>query len=295
MPAVSTLSTLIVCPVCRRDLAPSGAGLRCAGCGRRYDLRAGVPDLTPVPPPHEAVAERWPLWEELQRNGEQAYRADPPTSLSVGEREEPARFGTFCRLDGRVLDVGCGPQALPSYALGFEGELVGIDPLRGEEQRRFHFVRGIAEYLPFPDASFDRVLFATSLDHVLSPELAVAEAARVVKPDGAVLVWLGEVYVPPSPGDKLRQAIRLLRAGDLRGIGTRLKALPRTERCEPQEPPPAQPDLPVPEGAIDPFHFAHPEETTVRSWLSGAGLHLTDTERPLPGSCFIRATHRGRS
>jgi ubiquinone/menaquinone biosynthesis C-methylase UbiE len=43
---------------------------------------------------------------------------------------------------------------------------------------------------------FDRVLFATSIDHVLVPELALAEAYRVASRGGTVCIWLGEVAPP---------------------------------------------------------------------------------------------------
>ena len=90
---------------------------------------------------------------------------------------------------------------------GLDGRLVGIDPLRGERSREFEFVQGLAEYLPFRDRTFDRVLFATSIDHVLVPELALAEAYRVTRLRGWVCVWLGEVPTP-SRGERMKRAIR---------------------------------------------------------------------------------------
>jgi SAM-dependent methyltransferase len=289
MGALTGLDQLLVCAVCRGALQDEPDGLRCAACGRGYPVRDGLPDLTPVPPPDEAVLGRWDLWEELQRNGAEEYEADPEASLSVGEREEPAAFGAFARLTGRVLDVGCGPQARPSYAAGFDGQLVGIDPLPGERARGFDFVRGIAEYLPFPDATFDRVLFATSIDHVLSPELALAEARRVTKGDGAVVIWLGEIYRPPSTRERLRNAARLLRSGDLRGLGARLASMTRRRPRPAAEPQPAPPAREVPRGAVDAFHFSHPDEAAVRAWLETAGLEVGDVERPFRNSCFIRS------
>ncbi|MGH2901452.1 MAG: methyltransferase domain-containing protein, partial [Solirubrobacteraceae bacterium] len=193
------LREILACPVCHAALD----GPACAACGRAYAEAGGVLDLTPVPPPDAEVLGRWQLWEALQANGERAYVTDPPSSLSVGERADARAFAAFARLDGLVLDVGCGPQARPSYADGMSGELVGIDPLTGEQPRRFQFVKGIAEYLPFAGATFDRVLFATSIDHVLSPSLAVADARRVTKPGGEVIVWLGE----PAPAPALRARI----------------------------------------------------------------------------------------
>ena len=53
------------------------------------------------------------LWEALQANSELSYRDEPEASLSVGDREDVARFGVFCELSGLVLDVGCGRRRCP--------------------------------------------------------------------------------------------------------------------------------------------------------------------------------------
>lgn len=289
------LSDLLVCPVCHSELGQDGDGLRCSRCDRRFAVRDGSPDLTPNPPPDPRVLERWPLWEELQRNGELMYAADPPSSLSVGDRKDAAQFAEFSELTGIVLDIGCGPQPAPSYAEGFDGTFVGIDPLPGTAIRRIPFVQGIAEFLPFRDAIFDRVLFAASLDHVLSTERALAEARRVVRPDGAVTIWLGEVPQPPGVGHHLRAAARKLRSGDLRGLASGIsdeaRGRLRTIRREASF---ATPDgdvqLPVPAGAVDAFHVEHPGVETVTAWLEAVGLRVRDVQRPFEGSCFIRAT-----
>jgi SAM-dependent methyltransferase len=265
-----TLEDLLACPVCHAELRE----LTCTGCGREFALERGVPDLTPVPPPDAEVQARWSLWEALQANGERAYELDPPSSLSVGEREDASAFAAFARLEGIVLDVGCGPQALPSYALGMDGELVGIDPLVGQQPREFAFVKAIAEYLPFADGTFDRVLFATSLDHVLSPSLTLAEARRVTRPGGAVVVWLGE-QARPSLSGRIRTAARRLVSGESRSTVV--------------ETPNATMAFDVPKGAVDAFHVAHPDAATIERWLSAAGLSVQAVERPLAGHCFIRA------
>ncbi|MGI8780771.1 MAG: methyltransferase domain-containing protein [Solirubrobacteraceae bacterium] len=286
-----TLGELLACPVCHGTLDD----LACPRCARTYARERGVPDLTPVPPPHAEVQDRWQLWEALQANGEQAYEIDPPSSLSVGERDDARAFAAFAQLEGRVLDVGCGPQALPSYAAGMAGELVGIDPLTGTQPRDFTFVKGIAEYLPFADASFDRVLFATSLDHVLSPSLTVAEARRVTRPGGAVVVWLGEQGPAPSLRDRAAMAARMLRRGEFGGVAERARAALRGKAAAAApvtvtvQTPAATMTFDVPEGAIDAFHVAHPDAGTISGWLRDAGLTIEAVERPLPGHCFIRA------
>ncbi len=282
------LSEILACPVCHGALD----GTACTACERAFGQDGGVLDLTPVPPPDDEVLARWKLWEALQVNGERAYVTDPPSNLSVGERADARAFAAFAQLDGRVLDVGCGPQVLPCYAEGMAGELVGIDPLRGEQPRGFAFVKGIAEYLPFADETFDRVLFATSIDHVLSPSLAVADACRVTKAGGEVIVWFGELAPPPSLGERLANAGRMLRRGEVAALAEAARATlrrPESEHVVTVRTPGATMTFDVPEGAIDAFHFAHPDAAMVSGWLRDAGLTIVDTERPLPGHCFIRA------
>jgi SAM-dependent methyltransferase len=103
-------------------------------------------------------------------------------------------------LDGRdVLDVGCGEGWLARRLVGAGARVTGIDPLPGAlanareaspEAESLRFVHGTAEALPFADRSFDVVVFFNSLHHVpvASMELALSEAARVLRPAGAVYV-----------------------------------------------------------------------------------------------------------
>ena len=292
------LSEILACPVCRGSLV----GVTCGGCGRTYLIHDGVLDLTPVPPPDAEVRDRWGLWEALQANGEHAYTADPLANLSVGEREDVRAFARFAQLQGAVLDIGCGPQALPSYGAGIAGELVGIDPLLGVQPRGFTFVKAIAEYLPFRDASFDRVLFATSIDHLLVPALAVAEARRVLRPGGAVVVWVGEPVAAPSLRTRARGAARRLRRGQTdvllaaaRAAARLAAARARTALRRPAgdvmtiQTARATLTFEVPAGAADAFHVVHVDAAAVTAWLQAAGLTVEATERPLPGHCFVRA------
>jgi ubiquinone/menaquinone biosynthesis C-methylase UbiE len=106
---------------------------------------------------------------------------------------------------GRVLDVGCGIFGRPYYLSSYPAELIsGIDPLKPEQSPDFEFVRGISEYLPWPDASFSTVISATSLDHCLSLDRSMAEIRRVLRPKGCFLLWIGSnpgapKYEPNQP------------------------------------------------------------------------------------------------
>jgi len=112
-------------------------------------------------------------------------------------------FRTFVEhyAEGAVLDVGCGPAAMPFYLTSYPAQLVaGIDPLLRTETDDIKAVRGISEYLPWPDESFSTVISATSLDHCISLDRSMDEMVRVLRPDGKLLIWLGSN--PGSPAYK---------------------------------------------------------------------------------------------
>jgi SAM-dependent methyltransferase len=98
-----------------------------------------------------------------------------------------------------VLDVACGAGYVAAAARDRGAEPVGVDfsaaQVRLAEQSYpgIRFVEGDAEALPFTDGEFDVVFNAFGLAHVPNPEVATAEAYRVLKPGGRfVYAWWGE-------------------------------------------------------------------------------------------------------
>ena len=95
----------------------------------------------------------------------------------------------------RVLDLAVGTGALARAALdrlGAGGRVVGVDPSRGmlSEARKtpgIEPVRGVAELLPFPDATFDFLSIGYALRHVASLEATFAECHRVLRPGGRLV------------------------------------------------------------------------------------------------------------
>jgi SAM-dependent methyltransferase len=183
--------------------------------------------------------------------------------------------------------IGCGPQREPSYAVDTNGHFVGIDPVRGERERTFDFVQGIGEYLPFADGSFDRVLFATSLDHVLSPVRALAESRRVLTTNGTVNIWFGLIDQPEPPMPLWRRAANVASHPIAAGRNARAALRPAPT----PEVPAYERELAVPEGATDLFHVVHLSRPLVSQWLTAAGLEVTDIGRH-GSSVFIRSRRR---
>lgn len=112
---------------------------------------------------------------------------DTRLSRSLGRNwpEEPLLDALSLSPTSRVLDVGAGDGQLLRALRGraHRGELFGIDPEPGQGVGR-----GVAESLPFPDASFDAVLFVRVLAHLADPARALAEARRVLRPGGRLVV-----------------------------------------------------------------------------------------------------------
>jgi SAM-dependent methyltransferase len=99
---------------------------------------------------------------------------------------------------GRVLEVAAA-EAIHSCKLALRGlPTVALEPSRvmldrararmAEYGTRIELVRGIAETLPFPDRTFDRVLCESAVDHLANPARGIAEMARVLRPDGRLVV-----------------------------------------------------------------------------------------------------------
>lgn len=116
--------------------------------------------------------------------------------------------------DLRVLDVACGTGDLSlAFARAGAGEVIGVDfteamleiaRVKAEKRgrpsslearggggpglSRLRFEHGDATALDFPDDSFDRVSIAFGIRNVDEPRRALREFARVLRPDGRLVI-----------------------------------------------------------------------------------------------------------
>jgi SAM-dependent methyltransferase len=99
---------------------------------------------------------------------------------------------------GRVLELGIGGGLnLAFYDPARVESVTGVDPSEGLRQiadaaprptgLTVEIIAGEAEALPFDAASFDTITCTFTLCSVRSPEAALREARRVLKPDGRLL------------------------------------------------------------------------------------------------------------
>ena len=104
------------------------------------------------------------------------------------------------RPDQRVLDIGCGTGTLTILIqqLHPQAEVVGLDPdpkaLAIAKQKSekagvaINFVRGFADEIPYPPASFDRVLSSFMFHHLTRDEKlgTLRDVSRVLRPGGSL-------------------------------------------------------------------------------------------------------------
>lgn len=97
---------------------------------------------------------------------------------------------------GRTVDLGAGTGVNLDLYPGAVSELVMVEPdphmfkqLRAKASGRggVELLEASAQELPFADGSFDTAVFTLVLCTVPDPELALREAARVLKPGGKLL------------------------------------------------------------------------------------------------------------
>ncbi|EOD12044.1 3-demethylubiquinone-9 3-methyltransferase [Emiliania huxleyi CCMP1516] len=144
--------------------------------------------------------------------GSSWHSDDPTDQLATLQLLNTARIPYFDRVwrqqlglppgrPGAYLEVGCG-GGIATVALASLGyQMTGIDPAaRALDEARAHArARGLADRTvfaagdaydlsAFPDDSFDGVLMADVMEHLLDLPAAVAEVRRVLKP-GGVLVF----------------------------------------------------------------------------------------------------------
>lgn len=118
------------------------------------------------------------------------------------------------RASGKVLELGAGGGInLQFYTPGKVDAVIGIDPstemiAMAEPFIKtapvpFSMTRAMAEKLPFADDVFDTVLVTFTLCSVSDQMQALAEAKRVLKPDGQLLFL--EHGQAPDPGPNIWQ------------------------------------------------------------------------------------------
>ena len=201
------------CPSCRGALSLSArtvnasgevldGSLTCAGCGRSFRIRDGLPDF--VLPECLGTTNRFsralynayaPLYDRLE------FALAKLSGFTEPELRKAIADYLELRPGHLVLEVCVGTGGnLPYIRARTGAPIVGLDlseeMLRecARKVRRLglkdaHLFLGCAERLPFRSGVFDRVLIGGGITYFSDPGSALREARRVVKPGGLVVVF----------------------------------------------------------------------------------------------------------
>ncbi|MGH9847473.1 MAG: class I SAM-dependent methyltransferase [Blastocatellia bacterium] len=141
---------------------------------------------------------------------------------------------------GRVADVGCGPGVMVEAVLKRGGTFDGVDlspEMVREAAEKYGSLEGVSfregsiEALSLPGESYDQVLCMAVLEYLSTPDRAMAEIARILKPGGIAVVTVPKRLHVDHLTVALTAPLRAL--ARMAGLGT-ADALPRL-RMQPDE------------------------------------------------------------
>jgi SAM-dependent methyltransferase len=184
----------------------------------------------------------------IQPSSKAAERGEPSYVWRAGQqrRLDMIRAAAGKRIEGDILENGCGLGLYLKHLAPFGGRLVGLeyelDRAREAKDTADQILGAAGEDLPFPSSSFDLILSNEVIEHVLDDQKAIQEMVRTLKPGGRIVLfcpnrgypfethgvyWRGEYYfgnklfvnyLPRSLRDLLAPHVRVYSRRDLQKL-----------------------------------------------------------------------------
>jgi 2-polyprenyl-3-methyl-5-hydroxy-6-metoxy-1,4-benzoquinol methylase len=192
LPAVTGSMPLPSCPACGHphakllfDVAPYRY-MTCSACNLAY--------LDPTCAPKTDIG----LFEQAYfEGGAMGGYLSYESAQSIHRRNARARLASLGRTHlgppGRLLDVGCALGTLSDEARGLGWHAQGIElsdwaSTRARERLGLTVHRTLTDLLAEHPAPFDAITFIQVLEHMPDPSKALAEARRLLAPNGVLLI-----------------------------------------------------------------------------------------------------------
>ncbi len=196
----ASLHQLLACPDSGAPLRLESGRLQCPE-GREFSQEGGIPRLLPLEDVPAAARRTVAAFERQWRSYGTLRRIFGKDPSAMARNLYGPRMGA--RIDAgwyegkRVLDAGCGHGRYLRAFAELGADVVGMDIGRGPEEAgvplddpRIAVVQGSVLQAPFRDASFDLVFSDGVIHHTPDARGAYQELARLVKPGGALYVWV---------------------------------------------------------------------------------------------------------
>lgn len=185
---------------------------------------------------------------EFQPSSKAAERGEPSYVWRAGQqrRLEMIRSAAGARIEGLILENGCGLGLYLEHLAPFGGRLVGLEYEleRAREAKALteNILGAAGEDLPFAPNTFDLILSNEVIEHVLDDRKTIQEMVRALKPGGRIVLfcpnrgypfethgiyWRGEYrfgnkpfinYLPRSLRDQLAPHVRVYSRRDLQQL-----------------------------------------------------------------------------
>ena len=191
---------LLACPVCAGTLAEDWS---CTGCGARYDVPDGIPNLRiPSDARTEAVRQFY----------ERAPFPGYPPHDSLATLRARAERSDFARMldqaipcNARIAEIGCGTGQMSLYLTRADRVVIGADLARASlllgaaaAQRfgldRVQFVETDLLRPGLRAGSFDVVYSAGVVHHTPDPRASFARLAKLARPGGMIVLGLYNTF-----------------------------------------------------------------------------------------------------
>ena len=124
-----------------------------------------------------------------------ALRGEPSYVWRAGQqrRFEMITHAAGERIQGNILENGCGVGMYVEHLAHFGGTVLGLDYdfERAAEARinSPHILNAAGEFIPLPSSTFDLILSHEVIEHVQDDRSAICEMIRVLKPGGRAIIF----------------------------------------------------------------------------------------------------------